>query len=108
MRYQQYKLRGVDNIKLKRVGFVIALLFIVWSIIAVIDYWQVCHNYEKPIFAIGSKLQEDGGSGLYKGIGYSVDIRGNFMPDMPEEEPQGVTNAKFYVFGNLIEEKSRN
>ena len=39
---------------------------------------------------------DDGGSGLYKGLGYSVYIEGNFMP---EDEFPGITKSTFKLFG---------
>lgn len=84
---------------------VIIILVVIWCVITVIDYRRVCHSFEKPIFSIGTETQDDGGSGIYKGLGYSFDIKGNFMP---EDELQGVTNAKFYLFGNMLKESVRD
>ncbi|MTI66980.1 MAG: hypothetical protein FH753_10355 [Firmicutes bacterium] len=67
----------------------------------VVDYRISTHKFEKPIFARLNieTAKKDGGSGTYNGIGYSIEIIGNFMP---EDELQGVTHARFYVFGNEI------
>ncbi|KUO52353.1 MAG: hypothetical protein APF76_04780 [Desulfitibacter sp. BRH_c19] len=56
-------------------------MMIIWSIITIVDYRQVCHNFEKPIVAIPIQTADDGGSGIYKGLGYSFNIKGNFMPE---------------------------
>jgi hypothetical protein len=39
-------------------------LIIIWGLIVVIDYRQVCHRFNKPIFAIGTKIEDDGGCGI--------------------------------------------
>ncbi|MGM0482574.1 MAG: hypothetical protein ACQEP6_01765 [Patescibacteria group bacterium] len=59
----------------------------------------------KPIFAQVVNGADDGGSGSYVGIGYSIDIKGNFMP---EDEFKGVTHASFYVFGKKIHSTIRD
>lgn len=76
-----------------------------WSVIIAVDYRRVCHNFERPIFAIPKITQDDGGSGIYKGLGYYFDIKGNFMPD---DEFPGVTHAIFFLFGKQVKELSRD
>ena len=44
-------------------------------------------------------IADDGSSGIYNGLGYSFDIKGNFMP---EDEFPGVTHADFYLLGRHI------
>ena len=78
---------------------------IIWVIIIFIDYNIVFSSFKKPIFTIITKTQDDGGSGTYKGLGYSFKINGNFMP---EDEFSGITHAKFYLFGNKIKEFIRD
>ena len=65
-----------------------------------VDYMRVFRFHEKPIAARPINLSDDGGSGLYQGIGYSIDIKGNFMP---YDEYTGVIWARFYVLGNEVE-----
>lgn len=77
--------------------FVTVLTFLVTM--GITDYRRTVHSFEKPIFAQVINGADDGGSGSYVGIGYSVDIKGNFMP---EDELKGVTHASFYVFGKEI------
>lgn len=55
--------------------------------------------------AIPEITADDGGSGIYKGLGYSFDIKGNYMP---EDEFSGVTQAKFYLFERIIRESIRD
>ncbi len=83
----------------KRILIIIIVLLIVLITMGVTDYRRTIHSFEKPIFAQVVNGADDGGSGLYVGIGYSVDIKGNFMP---EDEFKAVTHAHFYVFGKEV------
>jgi len=75
--------------------FLISLLLI-WVFIIVFDFIRVNRKTEKPLFVIGKELMDDGGSGLYKGLGYTVNIEGNFMP---EDEHPGITRSDYKLFG---------
>ena len=83
----------------KRIISTIVILLIIMVTMGIIDYRRTTHNFEKPIFAQVVNGADDGGSGLYVGIGYSADIKGNFMP---EDEFKGVTHAYFFVFGKEV------
>jgi hypothetical protein len=81
-------------------GVALIILTILF-IMGVADYRISMHNFKKPIFArlnIDTAIK-DGGSGVYNGIGYSIEISGNFMP---EDELKGSTHTRFYVLGNEI------
>ena len=82
------------KIALSTVGIFLAL----WIIIAVIDFGRV-HSFEEPIFCVATVIMQDGGSGHYTGLGYSFDIKGNFMP---EDEFPGVTEYTYYILGQEI------
>ncbi|MCF7795858.1 hypothetical protein K9M42_02090 [Patescibacteria group bacterium] len=64
--------------------------------IIVFDFIRVNKKTKRPLFVIEKITQDDGGSGLYKGLGYSVDIEGNFMP---EDEHPGITRSDYELFG---------
>ena len=92
------------NKKIFKTAILVACV-IVWGIMIVTDYYQTTHNFEKPVFAIWTKKIKDGGSGTYTGVGYSIEIEGNFMP---EDELPGVTHVRFSIFGNLAKESIRD
>lgn len=89
----------------KTVIFVVCVIVVLWGVMIVTDYWQTTHNFEKPVFARWTEMIEDGGSGTYTGIGYSIEIEGNFMP---EDELPGVTYVQFRIFGDLVKERIRD
>lgn len=91
---------------MKKKATVIAVIcaIILWLAIGIIDLSRV-NIFEKPIFCIGTNLADDGGSGRYIGLGYSFDIKGNFMPD---DEFPGVTRWTYYLFGFQVATQIRD
>lgn len=76
----------------------VAVLLILWLGLGVFDYVRVS-GFEKPVFCIPTQTADDGGSGIYRGLGYRYEIKGNFMP---EDEFPGVTKYVFYIFGQHV------
>ncbi|MBQ2994372.1 MAG: hypothetical protein IJD56_02625 [Peptococcaceae bacterium] len=91
---------------MKKKNMIIAIVcaVILWITVGVVDYSRV-HSFERPMFCVCSEPMQDGGSGKYVGLGYSFDIKGNFMP---EDEYPGVTKWTFYLFGVEIETQIRD
>lgn len=81
--------------KKKIVLIVVGIIFAIWLVMGIIDYIRV-HGFEKPMFCIATKTSDDGGSGYYVGLGYSFDIKGNFMP---EDKLKGISEYSYYIFG---------
>lgn len=77
---------------------VFCIILILWGVIGSVDFFRV-KSFEKPLFTLAIETTDDGGSGLYYGLGYSFDLKGNFMP---EDELPGVTHYKYYIFNKLI------
>jgi hypothetical protein len=90
--------------KTKRILAILLTIVLLWAAVVLSEYRQVCHNFNRPNFTIPIRTVDDGGSGVYAGLGYSFVIKGNFMP---EDEFPGVTQAKFYMFGKLAKEAVR-
>ena len=77
------------------------LLLIVPAVLAallvslgVVDFARV-NSYKFPIFCVWSLQYPDGGSGTYTGLGYSFEIKGDFIG----EEALGVTEYTVKIFG---------
>ena len=80
---------------------IIAVLFIwIWTTIAYTDYQQVGINWNKPNFCILINGVDDGGSGHYRGLGYSFDIDGELDADKGYQ----VDSYTFKVLGITIKE----
>ena len=73
-----------------------ACLVAVMVVTGAVDFARAL-AFERPIFALPRRMADDGGSGIYWGLGYSVEIRGIFLS--VEEEPPGVTNTEFHICG---------
>lgn len=87
----------------KKIVF-IGVVLAIWLVVGIIDFSRV-HSFEKPIFCITTETYDDGGSGHYVGLGYSFDIKGNFMP---EDELKGVTEYSYYLFGIRVKSAIRD
>jgi hypothetical protein len=90
--------------RVKSAVSLVAILILLLAAAGLIDYLRV-RAFEKPIFARASITADDGGSGKYQGIGYAIDIKGNFMP---EDEYPGVTRFTYYIFGRPVDSKIRD
>lgn len=89
----------------KKIAFIlIGIILAIWMVVGVVDFSKV-HSFERPIFCIVGETADDGGSGHYAGLGYSFDIKGNFMP---EDELKGVTEYSYYLFGIRVHSAIRN
>ena len=84
--------------KRKRIIAIVIAALLLLTVMGVVDLARV-YYFEKPIFARPAEIMDDGGSGLYRGIGYSIRLEGNFLP---EDEFPGVTQYTYRVFGILV------
>ena len=74
---------------------IIMFLFAAWLTVGIVDFVRI-NSFEKPFFCIATQSADDGGSGKYIGLGYSFDIKGNFLPD---DEFPGITSFTARIFG---------
>lgn len=87
------------SIKLvKKVFLIFLFAFLLWFACAATDLLRV-NAFEKPIFARPSVTIDDGGSGTYEGLGWRIELEGNFLP---EDELPGVTKFEYYLFNDLV------
>ena len=62
-----------------------------------IDYYR-CAKLEKPLFAMGIATADDGGSGMYQGLGYSVKLDG----ELTAEYGYVVRSVEMYALGQFV------
>lgn len=74
----------------------IIIVVLLWCSLFVTDFVRVS-QFEKPIFCVLLNGADDGGSGTYVGLGYTVELDGNFMPE--DAELRGVTQYDMKLFG---------
>lgn len=80
--------------------FFLCLVFsvaVLGSIMFCVDYHR-SSNLNKPMFAIGIDTADDGGSGTYRGLGYTVKIEG----ELTAEYGFVVHEVKMYALGQLV------
>ena len=84
------------------IGIISALLAL-WAVIGIVDFSRV-HSFKKPVFCKQTLVFLDGGSGHYAGLGYSFDIKGDFIG----EKAKGVTEYSYYLFGTRVQAATRD
>lgn len=88
----------------KKLFLIFIFCFLLWFACAVTDLLRL-NSFDMPIFARPAETADDGGSGTYKGLGWRIELEGNFMP---EDEFPGVTQFEFYLFDDLIHASIRD
>ena len=61
------------NKKIKILIIILLSIILLWGVIFLVDYFR-CVNLKMPIFVISGEAADDGGSGTYYGLGYSVEV----------------------------------
>lgn len=69
-------------------------ILVLWALVGVVDFTRV-RNHKLPIFCRWTLQFLDGGSGTYTGLGYSFEIKGDFIG----EDALGVTEYTAKIFG---------
>ena len=75
---------------------ILLLCLCIWLAVMSIDLVRVAGMHEKPLFCINVFGADDGGSGVYVGLLYHYDIRGDFMP---EDVPPHVVEYTWHLIG---------
>ena len=75
---------------------ILLICLCIWLVVMSVDLVRVAGMREKPIFCLNVFGADDGGSGIYIGLGYHFEIRGDFMP---EDIPPHVIEYAWYLIG---------
>ena len=86
-------MKGTNKAGKKKALIAAAAAVCLWVLIGMIDFSCVL-SFKRPIFCDYSAECQDGGSGTYTGLGYSFEIKGNFVG----EESLGVTEYTAKIF----------
>ena len=81
---------------MKKKVLICTCIALILSIFAGITDYSKVHGFERPRCCILINGADDGGSGTYVGLGYSFDIKGNFMP---EDKQPGVAEYAMKLLG---------
>ena len=85
------------NKKIKVILIIVLSLILLWGVIFAIDYIR-CSNLKMPIFVIPGETADDGGSGIYYGLGYSVDVEKNISADYGEQ----IESVEMYICDKFV------
>lgn len=83
---------------MKKKKIIIAVAVLLWLALFATDFARV-NNFERPVFCVLMNGADDGGSGTYVGLGYTVEIEGNFVTE--DESLRGVTEFDMKLLGLL-------
>ena len=75
---------------------VIITLIVLWGIVFAIDYFR-CRNFKMPIFVVAGETADDGGSGIYYGLGYKVIVE----KCISAEHGAQLEKVEMYILGLL-------
>ena len=81
----------------KIVIIIFAVLIVLWGVIFFIDYSRCC-NFKEPIFVIAGETADDGGSGIYHGLGYKVKMEKTISSKCGSE----LVKVEMYMFDKFI------
>ena len=85
------------NKKLKVLLIIVLSLILLWVVIFAIDYFR-CSNLKMPIFVIPGETADDGGSGTYYGLGYSVEVEKNVSAEYGIQ----IESVEMYIFDKFV------
>ena len=85
------------NKKTKLLISILLSLILFWGIIFGIDYFR-CSNLKMPIFVIPGDTADDGGSGTYYGLGYSVEVEKNVSAEYGVQ----IESVEMYIFDKFV------
>lgn len=85
------------NKKLKVLLIIVLSLILLWGVVFAIDYFR-CSNLKMPIFVIPGETVDDGGSGTYYGLGYSVDVEKNISAEYGIQ----IESVEMYIFDKFV------
>lgn len=89
--------------KIKKIILYLLILLTLWLSLVITDtILPICFNH-KPLFCYWKEKEKDGGSGLYQGLGYTIRIKGNFMP----EQNNLVNYVQLKIFNISVLSKSK-
>jgi len=85
------------NKVLKILISVLGVILVLWGLIFTVDFIR-CGNFKEPIFVIAGETADDGGSGIYYGLGYQVKVEKNISSGAGPE----LVKVEMYMFDKFI------
>lgn len=78
------------------IGIIITLILL-WGIVFLVDFFR-CRNFKMPIFVVAGETADDGGSGIYYGLGYKVNVEKSISAEYGEQ----LEKVEMYFFDKFI------
>ena len=85
------------NKVLKIILIILGVILVLWGLIFTVDYVR-CSRFMEPVFVVAGQTADDGGSGIYYGLGYKVKIEKNISAEYGQE----LVKVEMYMFDKFI------
>ena len=85
------------NKVLRIVISILGVILVLWGLVFTVDYVR-CSNLMEPVFVVAGQTADDGGSGIYYGLGYKVKIEKNISAEYGPE----LVKVEMYMFDKFI------
>lgn len=85
------------NKVLRIVISILGVILVLWGLVFTIDYVR-CSNLMEPVFVVAGQTADDGGSGIYYGLGYKVKVEKNISAEYGPE----LVKVEMYMFDKFI------
>lgn len=76
---------------------ILGIILVLWSIVFTVDFIR-CSCFMMPVFVVAGETADDGGSGIYYGLGYQVKVEKNISA---EDGPE-LIKVEMYMFDKFI------
>ena len=82
---------------LKALLITVLALAVLWLAVVAVDYHR-CGSLQEPLFVVAGETADDGGSGLYRGLGYTVRLEVH----IDAEYGKVVDAVEMTMFGRVV------
>ena len=85
------------NKVLKILISILGVILVLWGLVFTIDFVR-CSRFIEPVFVVAGQTADDGGSGIYYGLGYKVKVEKNISAEYGPE----LVKVEMYMFDKFI------
>jgi len=82
---------------LKILMSILGVILVLWGLVFTVDFIR-CSRFKMPVFVVAGETADDGGTGIYYGLGYKVKIEKNISAKYGPE----LIKIEMYMFDKFI------
>jgi len=76
---------------------ILGVILVLWGLVFTVDFIR-CSRFMMPVFVVAGETADDGGSGIYYGLGYQVKVEKNISAEYGPE----LVKVEMYMFDKFI------